>query len=687
MIFAPAAPCHRPRIRGFSGLVAACLGLLAVSPPGAMRADAAGSQFPLAHEPLLYETTLTAPDGALFFGGHVAMDGDTAAISGGQIGNERVYVFVRSNGSWVAQATLEPPAGPQFNVSAFGVVALSGNTILVGAPTADINGEGGGAAYVFERSGTTWSGPVTLAPLDRYSNYRFGQDVALDGSTAIVGATGADAAYVFVKSGGSWRQQAKFSSGVRHNGFGTSVAVHGDIAVIGAPQDNYGANTSQGSAYIFTRSGSSWSSSPKRVTGSDATAKSQFGSDVAIDGDTILVGAANARAAYVFTGAGVVERAKLTAPEANQFGYSLALRDGRAIVGGLFENPSSSNYQGAAYVFEGSGTSWVQTNRLTQPPPTPNHGQTYRVAFDGKTALLGSSNFRTGTGPGQVFVYSSGAPPPPPPAQPRPPALTSTVNGLTVTLSWTPSALGTAPTSYIVEAGTSPGTSNMFNGNVGPGTTLTASVGAGTYYVRVRAANEAGTSAPSNELALAVGGAPGQPTITSAVAAGGMLNVAWSPGAGSSATGHRLDFYSGASVVASVNAGAATSVAIPIPAGTQGTFDVRVTAANGAVAGPPSLPMTFTIGAGCSPPASPTLGGAVVNGTASVNWPAVAGAASYVLSAGTTPGGTQYMAPTNLGSSTGASASGLPAGFTAWVRVFAVNACGQQSAAADFLVQ
>ena len=76
-----------------------------------------------------------------------------------------------------------------------------------------------------------------------------------------------------------------------------------------------------------------------------------------------------------------------------------------------------------------------------------------------------------------------------------------------------------------------------------------------------------------------------------------------------------------------------------------------------------------------------------MNGTASVNWLAVAGAASYVLSAGTTPGGTQYMAPTNLGTNTGASASGLPAGFTAWVRVFAVNACGQQSAAADFLVQ
>jgi hypothetical protein len=265
--------------------------------------------------------------------------------------------------------------------------------------------------------------------------------------------------------------------------------------------------------------------------------------------------------------------------------------------------------------------------------------------------------------------------------------LTSTVNGSAVTLSWTASPFGAAPTSYIVEAGTSPGASNVFNGNVGAGTTLTAAVGAGTYYVRVRAANDAGTSAPSNELTLAIGGAPGQPTITSAVVSGGTLNVAWSLGAGSPAMGHRLDFYSGGSLVASVNAGAATNVAIPIPAGTQGTFDVRVMATNGAVSGPPSLPMTFTIGAGCSPPASPTLSGGVVNGTASVSWPAAAGATAYVLSAGTSPGGTQFMPATNLGASTGASASGLPTGFSAWVRVFAVNACGQQSAAVDFLVQ
>jgi hypothetical protein len=188
---------------------------------------------------------------------------------------------------------------------------------------------------------------------------------------------------------------------------------------------------------------------------------------------------------------------------------------------------------------------------------------------------------------------------------------------------------------------------------------------------------------------LPPGGAPGAqgPTITSAVANGSLLNVSWQPGAGTAATSHRLDFYASGSLVASVNVGPATSVALPIPAGTQGTFDVRVTPVIGAAPGSTSSPFTFTIGAGCSPPASPTVSGGVVNGTATAHWPVVAGATSYVLSAGITPGGAQYMPATNLGGSTTVSASGLPAGFTAWVRVFAVNACGQQSPAVDFFVQ
>ena len=284
---------------------------------------------------------------------------------------------------------------------------------------------------------------------------------------------------------------------------------------------------------------------------------------------------------------------------------------------------------------------------------------------------------------GAVYVFAQ----PAGPQVPGAPTLTGSVTGTTVMISWTPSTTGAPPVSYIVQAGTAPGTSNLSNGNVGAITTLSATVGPGTYYVRVLAVNAVGSSGPSNEVTLIVGGVPGQPSVTSAIASGGVLTVSWLAGAGPVPTSHRLDFYAAAALVATVNAGTGTSIGIPIPPGIQGTFGVRVTARNGSVAGPASALFTFTIGSACTVPASPNVSGGVVGGTASVSWPAVSGATSYMLSAGTTPGGTNLFPSTNIGNVLGVSASGLPPGFQAFVRVIAVNGCGQQGPPTDFQLQ
>jgi hypothetical protein len=197
---------------------------------------------------------------------------------------------------------------------------------------------------------------------------------------------------------------------------------------------------------------------------------------------------------------------------------------------------------------------------------------------------------------------------------------------------------------------------------------------------------------PSGATPPPPSGPPAQPAVTSATASGGVLNVSWTTGAGATPTAHRLDFFSGATLVASVNVGAATIVAIPIPPGTTGTFAVQVTALAGGTAGAPSAPFPFTIGGagppgGCSAaPAAPVATGSVLNGTGTVTWSPVPGATSYIVSAGTTQGGANLFPPTNVGLTTAASASGLPPGFTAWVRVVAVNACGQ-SAPGDFFLR
>ena len=156
---------------------------------------------------------------------------------------------------------------------------------------------------------------------------------------------------------------------------------------------------------------------------------------------------------------------------------------------------------------------------------------------------------------------------------------------------------------------------------------------------------------------------------------------------------HRLDFFLGGTPVASVTVGGATTAALPIPPGTAGSFTVVVTPIVGSTAGPASAPFPFTIGGGgggggggcTSAPAAPVVTGSLVAGTATVTWGAVAGATSYIVSAGSTPGGTNFQAPTNVGATTSVGASGLPPGFSAWVRVVAVNACGQ-SAPTDYFL-
>ena len=234
-----------------------------------------------------------------------------------------------------------------------------------------------------------------------------------------------------------------------------------------------------------------------------------------------------------------------------------------------------------------------------------------------------------------------------------------------VALGWFPPESGTA-SSYILEAGTTPGASDVFNGSLGLTTAIEGVIPPGTYYVRVRAVNSSGVRPPSNEVAIVIGdGPPGKPDVTSVDAPVGSLTVSWDSGRGPTPDAHRLDFFSGAGPVASLNQGAETSVTMPIPPTASGTFSVTVTAFNQSVAGPASEPFIFTLESTCRLLASPEVGGGVVGGVASVSWLPVPGATSYVLSAGTS----------------------VPSGFIAWVRVIAVNACGQRSAPRDVLVQ
>jgi hypothetical protein len=202
--------------------------------------------------------------------------------------------------------------------------------------------------------------------------------------------------------------------------------------------------------------------------------------------------------------------------------------------------------------------------------------------------------------------------------------LSASVTGDTVTLSWSAATTSDPATSYVIEAGSSPGAANLASfDTLTTATALTVlNVPPGTYFVRVRAANSSGLGAPSNEIVVTVGGSggcvapPGAPTNLSAAVSGSSVALTWAaPGAGCPATTYVIEAgsASGQSNLANFNTGtSATSYsASNVP---NGTYFVRVRGSNGATVGTASNEVILTIGAA---PAAGVAGrwvGLVANG-------------------------------------------------------------------------
>jgi hypothetical protein len=170
--------------------------------------------------------------------------------------------------------------------------------------------------------------------------------------------------------------------------FGTAVAISGDVALVGEPKAMVGGNVNQGAAYIYTRSGGVWTFQAK-LTASDGAAAGAFGTTVALQSGTAIIGATGGNAVYVFTGSGSswTQQAKLISGDAStNFGQAVALDSGTALIG-------ASN---AAYVFTGAGAVWTQQTKLT----AAGLGFGASVALAADTALVGAPNatgqFNTG---------------------------------------------------------------------------------------------------------------------------------------------------------------------------------------------------------------------------------------------------------------------------------------------------
>ncbi|HEX2619839.1 MAG TPA: hypothetical protein VHL11_06825 [Phototrophicaceae bacterium] len=378
------------------------------------------------------EQKLTASDGAQGddFAWSVALDGDTALVgaithnTGAGDDEGAVYVFVYDGVTWTEQAQLLASDGADND--GFGVsVALDGDTALIGADNHNIGVKADqGAAYVFTRSGTTWTEQAKLTASDGAASDHFGISVALNGDSALVGSynddVGANAnqgsAYVFTRSGTNWTEQTKLtaSDGAVEDWFGASVAIDADTALVGAQFDD----SQQGSAYVFTRSGVTWSQQTK-LTADDGAPDDNFGISTALDGDTALIGAAynevdtNATqgSAYVFTRSGVVwsEEAQLVGDDSSAgdgFGVSVSLDGEAALVGAWYDDITSSE-QGSAYHFTRSGGIWTQQNHLIASDPDTFDNFGHAVALSGDTALVGAfgDDIDSNSQQGSAYVF------------------------------------------------------------------------------------------------------------------------------------------------------------------------------------------------------------------------------------------------------------------------------------------
>ncbi len=343
------------------------------------------------------------------------------------------------SGSLVEVAKLSAADGledDQFGYS----VAVSGDTALIGVrfDDDDANGLESGSAYVFTRSGTTWSQQARLTAADGSDRDWFGVRVALEGDTAVVPADADDSdvngvdsgsVYVFTRSGSTWTQQAKLtaSDGAAVDLFGYSVALSGDTVLIGARFDDDDVNgDNSGSVYVFTRSGTSWSQQAK-LTAADGGAGDEFGYSVALAGDTAVITAnaddsdvngVDSGSAYVFTRSGTdwSQQAKLTAADGaagDLFGVRVALAGDTALIGARLDDDDVNGVDsGSAYVFTRSEDSWSQQAKLTAADGGAGDWFGYTVALTNDTALIGAGNHDGGNGvdSGSAYVFTrSGA--------------------------------------------------------------------------------------------------------------------------------------------------------------------------------------------------------------------------------------------------------------------------------------
>ncbi|MBV9958065.1 MAG: VCBS repeat-containing protein, partial [Acidobacteria bacterium] len=396
--------------RGLIFMGAVCAGLFLLA--GGGQSAASRSVARTAEPESILQSPLVLDDGAAGdrTGLSVALNGNTALVASP---NHRiaattppgaVAVFQRTGNVWSSQTELLPNEAAFANATFGTGVALDGDLAVVGAPRY-LPGNTG-AVYVYKRNGTSWSRQARIIN----NNSNFGSSVAISGDTIIIGDPGVDsaagAAYIYRLNGSTWELQTTLVGVDRgpSDRFGNSVAIEGNTAVIGVFGDNTDAGFDTGSVYVYARSGTTWTQQAF-LTANDAQPFDFFGTSVAISGNTIAIGAYGCDgpstfetgAAYVFQRSGTTwsRVAKLVATDGksdDKLGWSIAINGNNIVAGAYYYDLPNRQNTGAAYLFQRSGSFWVQSSLdfLDNGAPGDLYGN--GVAISDNTIISGSPN-------------------------------------------------------------------------------------------------------------------------------------------------------------------------------------------------------------------------------------------------------------------------------------------------------
>ena len=297
-------------------------------------------------------------------------------------------------------------------------VAISGDYIICGAAADNSDGDYSGAAYIYKRTGDNWIQTAILRPADGAPGRQFGSRVALDGDYAAVSALEplqntfqAGSVYIFQRSGETWSQTAKITPRTGEpQSFGGAISLCGDRLLIGEFADSDISGIMAGVAYIYERSGSTWSETA-RLLPSELALWDYFGMTVALSDDYALIAASfrdergirESGAVYVFknNNGSWSQVGKLTDPSGGErsfFGDGIALYGNHAIISSI----SETGTQVTASIFAEDGGVWREVKKLTLPGP--GDGPTsMNVSINDQYAMVGVSRM------GVAYIYQNSA--------------------------------------------------------------------------------------------------------------------------------------------------------------------------------------------------------------------------------------------------------------------------------------